>query len=199
MASGSKSSASTIATIAVVIPLLVLTYYLSHFFLPMWRWQHLDFVKLSTQTGIPQNRLTQVFQWELRYHPRGAGDPAPWQIISSAPTWGSLLPEEDEDKVLVRCSLISDRDGGPPSAMRLGSGSARDYYFKVTGWRLPGGSLGKGVRKRPLLVYSDMEKMEVGSALSYDSDIRSSPAWENDDTWQSRDDGWEPPQSSEQP
>jgi hypothetical protein len=168
---------SKMATIVVVIPLLVLAYFLAPMALPVWRWQHLnDWTEVAKKLAISEKEAKQEYKVVMRYNPRGDTDPYPWQIISMDPPWVSINDKrDDEDHVLVRCTLISDRDGGPPSKLFLGSGGPaayKDRYWKGVVWRFPPGAFGFGF-SRPLVVYrGDMwEKMEIAEAEALHTDI----------------------------
>lgn len=181
-------SSSKIATLVVIIPLLVVAWFLAPMVLPVFRWQHMPMEKLTKATGLPEAELKREYQVKIRYNPRGDGDPCPWQIIEMSPPWASTGDKhDDEDHLLVRCTFISERDGKGPSKLFLGSGGAagfKDRYWKAVVWRFPGGTFGMN-KHRPVLVYQGgtLEKMEVGEAQSLDFDILSpsSAKWEDDD------------------
>ncbi len=170
----------------VLIPVLVLGWYISPLFLPMWRWQNLDFEKIAKEKGVPVAELQRQYQVVIRHAPRGEGDPTPWQIMTMDPPW----EKADEDKLMVRVSAVSDRTGEPPSAFKLGSGHRRDRYFSATAWRLPPGSCGFNA-KRPVVVYDagSFDKLDVPQAEMMDAHVHQD-RWPNDD--EEVEDGWEP-------
>lgn len=47
MATGTNSSASKIATIVVLIPLLIAAWYAAPWVLPVWKWQNVDFEQIA--------------------------------------------------------------------------------------------------------------------------------------------------------
>jgi hypothetical protein len=188
MASGTNSSASKIATLAVIIPILILGWFAAPWFLPVWRWQNVDFQVLAKQSSIPETELRTEFNMVVFYNPRASGDPIPWQIVECTPSWRSVNPEHtDEEKLLVRTSLISERDGEPISKVWVG-GTGEERFFSIRGWRFPPGSFGKNA-KRPVVVYQgfSLEKKDINFGMTKKSDISG---WETDDTWRDRDDGW---------
>lgn len=168
---------SKMATIVVVIPLLILAYFLAPMVLPVWRWQNMNnFPELAKKYNRPEKELRQEYKVVVRYEPRGEGDPCAWQLISMDPPWASLNDKrDDEDHVLVRCSFISDRDGTPPSKMWLGSGGPggyKDHYWRAVVWRFPPGAFGQN-RHRPVLIYrgDSFEKLEPTQAEVLHVDI----------------------------
>lgn len=192
MTAGSNKNVALIATIAVMVPILVGVWFALPMFAPMYLWTKVDLRQISTQFKTDHTRLSTSFQMQVRYSPRGEGDPLPWQIISMTPSWNTVYPEaEDEEKLLVRCSFISGNDGLPPATTFI-NGTFKDRYYKVTGLRLPPGALGFNA-KRPVVVYDrlNLERMSITDA---DMNQRSVSSWENDDDWPERDDGWSPPQ-----
>lgn len=186
MADAPGKFSSKIAAIVVLIPVLILGWFIAPLFLPVWRWQNLDFEKLALEKGVPVSELQRKYQVVIRHAPRGEGDPTPWQIMTMDPRWDKA----DEDKLLVRVSAVSDRTGEPPSSFRLGSGHRRDRYFSAMAWRLPPGSCGMNA-KRPVLVYDggSLEKLEIPQAEYMDAHVRQEN-WINDD--EEIEDGWAP-------
>ncbi|MFM2091940.1 MAG: hypothetical protein RLZZ127_2429 [Planctomycetota bacterium] len=198
MAAGTTSSVSRIALMIALIPVAVIIYYIATLFLPVWFWRNVDFQALAAQTGIPEAKLRTEYQMVIRYHPRGAGDPVPFQILNMTPAWADVDPNhEDETNVAVRVSLKGDRSGEPISDLILGSGGPngyRDRYFKVTAYRLPGG-LFQTPPTRPLVIYKaqSLQKLDVSGAIQWDTQLKSRE-WGDDDGWEGRADGWMPPQ-----
>jgi hypothetical protein len=177
------SSSSKIATIIVIVPLLLLAWFLAPMALPVWRWQNMDFLKLSKSLNQPEAALKREFDMQVRYHPRSDNDPCPYQIIRMEPAWASVDDKNnDEDHVLVRCTFISDRSGSAPSQLFIGS-TYKDRYFKVHGWRFPPGSFGFN-KFRPVVIYrgDSIEKMSIGNAEVLDNELTMGQVkWANDD------------------
>src|SRR5688572_18644729 len=128
MASGTNTSTSKIATIVVLIPILIATWFALPWFLPMWRWQNLDLEVVArdhAQNGYTKKSLEQEFDLILAYNPRGgrgSNDPCPFQILQSNPPWKSVNPDNpDEFELKVRCAVISERDGEPISKLWIGT------------------------------------------------------------------------------
>lgn len=191
MPAGTNKNVAVIATIAVMVPLLIGAWFALPMFAPMYLWTKVDLGRIASASGVERAKLETQFQMQVRYHPRGEGDPLPWQIISMAPEWKSVHPgQEDEAEILVRCTFVSGNDGTPPGTAFINN-TFKDRYFRVTGIRLPPGSLGFNA-KRPVVVYNqlDLSKMSISDA---DMAQRTVSAWENDDEWEERDDGWRPP------
>jgi len=191
MPAGTNKNVAFIAFLAVLVPCLIGLWFALPYFLPMFRWTTVDLRAMATSTGIPEAKLATKFKFRVRYNPRGEGDPIPWQIIDSEPTWNSVYPEqEDESDLLVRCTFVSGNDGEPPGTAFINS-TFKDRYYKVEAIRLPPGSLHFN-SKRPVLVYDRMsfERMDISNA---DMTQRTVHTWENDDTWPERDDGWVAP------
>lgn len=191
MAATTSKNAAIVAAIAVIIPCLIGVWFVLPFFLPMYLWTKIDLVRISATSNIPKDKLETRFTMKVRYHPRGEGDPIPWQIIEMNPRWQDIYPEaESEDQLLVRCVYISANDGESPSTAFINA-TFKDRYFTVKALRLPPGSLGHNP-KRPVVVYDrmSMDKMDISTA---DGTQRTIQAWENDDEWEARDDGWSPP------
>ncbi len=182
MAGTPTKSGSRIAMVAVIIPILLVAYFVSPLFLPRWRWENMrDMEGLAIQLKQPAAKLKQTYEVVARYSPRGEGDPVPWQILQSNPLYD---PENDEgEHKMVRVTLISDRTGEPPSKLRLGSGNYRDVFFKGTVWRFPPGAFGFN-RFRPVVVFdgSAFDKMESREAFTWDGEMKETAKWTNDDT-----------------
>lgn len=198
MAIAKTSAGAKIATIFALIPIGLLLWYAAPYIMPVWRWQHLDgpntWARIAKERNLPESLLRTEFKIVLRHAPRnGPGkDPTPWQMVSSDPTWLSLNEDkhEDETNVLVRCSIISDRDGTPPSELWVGA-NRDEKFFKVTVWRFPPGSFGKNA-KRPVLVYQagTLERLSIGDGQGLRGQVES---MESDDKWEERDDGFGAP------
>jgi hypothetical protein len=190
MATGTNTSTSRVVTILVLIPFLLLAWYLAPYVLPVYQWRYVDFAAIAKQSGIPESELRTPIDFIIRYHPRGPQDPCPWQISSSSPTWGSLDPQnlnEDSPPLLVRCILVSAKDGQGISAFWIG-GTPEERYFKVHGYRLPGGSLGKPGH-RPVVLFDSWSKLSIGDGIVRSSTDNSS---ENDDAFARRRDDYQP-------
>jgi hypothetical protein len=188
MPAGTNKNVAVIATIAVMVPILIGVWFALPMFAPMYLWTKVDLRKIAAESKFDQKRLETNFNLEVRYNPRAEGDPLPWQIIRMNPTWISVYPEgEDEENLLVRCTFVSGNDGAPPSTTFINN-TFKDRYFRVTGLRLPPGSLGFN-NKRPVIIYNrlDLAKMSITDA---DMSQRGISGWENDDEWPERDDGW---------
>lgn len=193
MPAGTNKNVAVIAVIAVMVPILIGAWFALPMFAPMYLWTKVDLGRIATAKGIDKAKLETQFQMQVRYHPRGEGDPLPWQIIRMTPEWASVHPgQEDEAELLVRCTFVSGNDGAPPSTTFINN-TFKDRYFTVTGIRLPPGSLGFNA-KRPVVVYNqlDLSKMSITDA---DMTQRTIGAWESDDEWEDRDDGWRAPGS----
>jgi hypothetical protein len=187
MADAPGKTSSKIAAIVVLIPVLILGWYIAPLFLPMWRWQNLDFEKIAKEKGVPVAELQRQYQVVIRHAPRGEGDPCPWQIMTMDPVW----EKTDEEKLLVRATVVSDRTGSPPGSFQLNSGHRRDCYFRATAWRLPPGSCGFNAY-RPVLVYAggSLEKLDISKAEEMHFHATQSN-WANDDD--EVEDGWTAP------
>lgn len=196
MASGTNTSTSKIATIVVLIPILIATWFALPWFLPMWRWQNVDFEVLArdhAKNGYSKQILEQEFDLVVAYNPRGgrnSKDPFPFQILQSNPPWKNSHPDGvDEMDLKVRCAVISERDGEPISKLWIGN-RPDESVFKVKGWRMPPGTFGKP-KGRPVIIYQgfSLEKMELTQAINI---LNLSQQWETDDEWEDRDDGFTP-------
>ncbi len=199
MSTGTNNSSSKIATIVVLIPILAALWYAAPWVLPVWWWQNVDIEALArtnAEAGYTKESLEKEFDFVVYYNPRGgrsstSTDPCPFQIIESKPAWKTVYPMGvDEFELLVRCSLVDERDGEPISKLWVGSVS-EEGFFKIRGWRFPPGSFGKP-KGRPVVVFKglSMEKLDLSKALSYEGTVKT---WENDDEWEDRFDGWSKP------
>ncbi len=180
--------------LAVIIPMLIGVYFVSPMFLPRWRWENMrDFGALSTQLKVPAAKLRQTYQVVLRYNPRGETDSSPWQILQTTPLYD---PDNDDEFHVVRTTLIGDRNGEPPSKLRLGSGNYRDQFFTSTVWRFPPGAFGKN-RFRPVTIYdsSTFDKVTSNEAYTWNGQM-TDPKWTNDD--EEIDDGFKPAGATEE-
>lgn len=187
MADAPGKFSSKIAAIVVLIPVLILGWFIAPLFLPMWRWQNLDFDKMSLKYSIAKADLMRQYTVVVRYAPRGEGDPVPWQVMTMDPPW----EKSDEEKILVRTTFVSDRSGAPPSALQLGSGHRRDRYFQAMAWRLPPGACGFNA-SRPVVVYDagSLEKLDIRGAEEMDYRANQE-GWISDD--EDVEDGWNKP------
>jgi hypothetical protein len=188
-----KSSVGCIASVVVLIPLLIVAWYMAPLFLPMWRWQNLDFEVLSQQTKRPKAELEKKYKMLVRFGPRNNNedDPIPWQVLSMSPAWDK--ENETDPPVMVRVSMLSDQTGEMPSGLLAGVGrQSYERFFRCDGWRLPPGTFGQD-KKRPVVII-DMgtwQKVGMNEAIQYDGKI-SDRKFETDDKWEDRDDGWTP-------
>jgi hypothetical protein len=191
MAAGTNKNVAFIAILGVLVPCLIGLWFALPMFLPMYLWTKVNLRAISAASSIPEAKLATKFKLNVRYEPRGEGDPIPWQILASTPAWKDVSPTgEDEDELLVRCTFISANDGEAPGTAFINS-TYKDRYFSVEAIRLPPGTLGHNA-KRPLIIYDRMSltRMEISNA---DMTRRTVQTWENDDLWPERDDGWEAP------
>lgn len=196
MALAKTSSGAKIATILVLIPIGMLLWVAAPYVLPMWRWQNIEWSdewnKIAKKSDIPLDKLRTEYRLQLRYAPRGGNkaDPMPWQIVKSTPSFIDVFPdsEYDETGFLVRCSIISERDGTPPSSLWVGT-AQDEKYFNITAWRFPPGTFGLGGGKRPVLVYKGgtLDPISIGEGGVLNEQVKG---WENDDLWESRNDGF---------
>ncbi len=194
MSSGTQTSVSKIATIAVLVPLALLAWWAAPFILPVYRWQNVDFEKIAKEHELSVTEVRQEYNMVVYYHPRVgvANDPSPFQIVESSPTWHSVngknIDESMPPPLLVRCTVISDKDGEPISKLWIHNLDS-ERFFKVKCWRLPPGALGKNP-KRPVLLYSSFETEDPNYGVPKAEAIRN---FENDDHMRDRDDGIGPP------
>jgi hypothetical protein len=193
MVAGSNKNVGRIAFLAVLIPILIGAWFAAPTFLPMFRWLHVDLKEIARTTNVPEAQLAIEYTMQVRYNPRGEGDPLPWQILSCNPTYPIANPDEDETNVLVRCNLLSGNDGTPPGTMTINN-TFKDRYYNAKALRLPPGTLGR-TNKRPVVVYNalDFTRMDITGA---DTAQRTVNTWENDNDWPERDDGWKAPGAS---
>jgi len=179
------TTSSRMATIVVVIPIIILAWFLAPYALPVFRWRSMNFDDLSKKLNLPASQLQQQFQVTMYYHPRNPTDPCPWQIMGMDPPWDSIdSKRDDESSELVRCTLISDRDGEPPSKFFLGSGNYKDCFWQGKVWRFPAGTFNKSTF-HPVLVYSasTWDKASFTDAEVFYSEVqnRGTKTWTNDD------------------
>lgn len=193
MGVGTSTSSSKIALAIVVIPILIGVWFALPWFLPMWRWQNVDTEAIAREhaaKGVTKAQLETPIEFVVWYNPRDKAkkDPSPYQIVESNPPWRTLGDRnEDEHQLLVRATVISERDGEPISKLWV-SVNADENFFKIKGWRFPPGSFGKP-HGRPVIVYDgfSLEKIDTGVGMTTRATIQ---AWENDDKWPERDDGF---------
>ncbi len=198
MAIAKTTTGAKLALIAILIPIGVVAWLLAPFVLPVWKWRHLDganaWARIAKEKGVSEALLRTEYQAIIRHAPRIHKDPIPWQLVSLNPTWISQDEEkhEDETDVLVRCSVISDRDGTPPSDLWVGA-NQDEKFFKCKVWRFPPGSFNQNA-KRPVLIYraSTLERLTIGEGKMYQSQVAN---MQNDDKWEDRDDGIGSPSS----
>jgi hypothetical protein len=198
MSTGTNTSTSKIVTIIVLIPILLGLWYVAPFALPMYKWQHVDLEKIAREhkdKGYTLQSLQKEFTFIVWYNPRGgrgSNDPCPWQIVESNPPWKSVYPNDiDEEKLLVRASLVDERDGEAISKLWIGVNPS-EAFFRIKGFRLPPGTLGKP-QGRPVILFQglNLEKLDLTDGLNRESTVKQ---WENDDEWYDiRDDGFRPP------
>src|SRR3954469_2138920 len=120
-----ESSTSRILVIFAIIVVGVLAWFIAPMFLPMWRWKNIDFTQIAKDKKVDEKLLRQEYDVIMRYEPREKrdDDPTPYQIISMSPDWQSMDPEkrENEDHLLVRAYVMSDKNGMPPSGLYVGN------------------------------------------------------------------------------
>jgi hypothetical protein len=191
-AQGTNAAVGRTVAIIAAIPILIVIWFLLPLFLPMYEWMNIDVQAIAQQTGKPVEQLQKELKLSVRYNPRGDGDPMPWQIITSDPQWAVVDPQaEDENRVLVRCTFLSARTGEPPGTTFINN-TFKDRYYNATAIRLPPGALGQNA-KRPVVIYRTLDKMDVTKAMQTMS--ATDQGFENDDTWEERDDGFRKPGS----
>lgn len=200
MATGTNSSASKIATIVVLIPLLIAAWYAAPWVLPVWKWQNVDFEQIAKDhaaEGYTKEKLEKEFEMIVWYNPRKKGstgeDPCPYQIYDCKPPLKSVYPDAIDEvspsKLLVRVSLVSDQDGGAISPMWIGV-IPSERFFKITGHRLPPGILNKPKGRQVVLFKGmSMTKVELNQATIM---ADQGKILENDDDFEDRFDGHEP-------
>lgn len=197
MATGTNSSASKIATVVVLIPILLGAWYAAPWVLPMWKWQNVDIDVIAKdhahdKEGYTKARLEHEFEMVVWYNPRknSKKDPCPYQIFSCTPPLKQVYPEAvDEDKLLVRVSLVNDHDGAGISNMWIGVTPA-ERFFKIVGQRLPPGSLPGKPPGRQIVLYKGMSLSKVDLNLAVPLAMETKQL-ENDDMWEERFDGFE--------
>ncbi len=180
MAGTPSKNGARIATIVVVVPMLILAYFISPLFLPRWRWENMrNWEDLAQKFGKSKEQLQKTYQIVARYAPRADRDPVPWQIIHSDPLYD---PENDEPHHMIRATLIGDRSGEPISQLRLGSNNYRDIFFKGPAWRFPPGAFGFN-KFRPVFVYdaANFDKVELREAFTWEGEMKETSIWTNDD------------------
>jgi hypothetical protein len=194
MSGGTNTSVSKIVAIMVMIPIGLVVWFAAPFVLPVYRWQYVDFPALAKQFDISETELRQQYTMVVFYHPRTgiANDPSPFQIVESDPSWKSVNPKNIDEALptplLVRCTLIGDKDGEPISKLWIHNQN-EERFFKIRAWRLPPGALGKN-SKRPVLLYSSFEIEDFSYGVPHAQAVQG---WENDDHMRERDDGIGPP------
>src|SRR4051812_3233629 len=113
-----ESSTSRILVVFVVILIGVIGFFIAPIFMPMWRWRNLDFHQLAIDKKAAEGprRKGHLFRSRSARPATNDEDPSPSQIVTIPPPWNSFEPEkrENEDPLLVRCSVISDKTGQPP-------------------------------------------------------------------------------------
>lgn len=196
MTVGTSTSSSKIALAVVVIPILIGVWFALPWFLPMWRWMNVDTEKIAREhaaEGVTKAQLETPIEYMVWYNPRRVADkslkdPSPFQIVSANPPWkglGGNEKNEDEHELLVRCTVISERDAEPISKIWI-SVNADENFFKIKGWRFPPGSFGKP-KGRPVIVYDgfSLEMAGTGTGMTTRAAVQG---WENDDKWPERND-----------
>ncbi|MHC5067020.1 MAG: hypothetical protein ACYTF0_00375 [Planctomycetota bacterium] len=178
MAAHRTDNVTRIIVLMVLVFIGLIAWRIAPMFLPVHRWLHVDLHDEAVAAGLPAQALLEAQRLRLRYAPRGAGDPLPWQMMIDreglTPDWekspdGAAV---DEWQTLVRCDLVSDRTGAAPGLAFKGA-AYYDNYYDVSAWRLPAGSLGRR-HTRPVVLYDagTFEKMPIGSAKAQDAVIR---------------------------
>lgn len=193
MGQATKTSASKMMSFLIIVGALIVAWIIAPILLPMWRWQNMDFPMLAASLKVDEALLRTQFTIKFRYHPRGTDDPIPWQLLTMSPAWDSVGQDhENEEELAVRCTLINDHTGSGPSMMWVGN-TFKDRYFTAKAWRFPPGAFDAD-RKRPVLVYdaNSLEKLPFTEAVMYDTHLGPQGIWDNDDEWESRNDGWTP-------
>jgi hypothetical protein len=193
-----NTSTSRIATIVVLIPIVIAAWFAAPWVLPVWRWQNVDVEAIAREhekAGYTKEKLATEFEFTVYYNPRGgrnSNDPVPFQIYNCTPAWKSVYPNDvDEHELMVRATVISERDGEPISGLWIGA-TREESFFTIKGWRFPPGSFGKP-KGRPVIVYQgfSLQKVDISPGMSM---VPQTKSWDNDDEWEQRDDGYSPPQ-----
>jgi|GEM_PF-3886884 len=197
MSARPQSSTSRILTVFMLVGFGALVWFVAPFFLPVYRWIHVDFADVSAKANANGYKVTagqvgEKYKVEFGYLPRGKGDPRPFVLLKMTPEYYSIIPDDDfsvdEEGLLLRATIINDRTGEPPSAFMLGTGQFKDRYFRAEAWRFPPKSLGLSTGERPVILYDTMtiEHMSLGEA-QYQQSLVDNPGVTIPD-----DDGWEP-------
>ena len=181
---------------------LIIAWFVAPLFAPMYRLLYVDFMKESIRSGIPVEELKKEYEVVVFYNPRGNDDrdPAGWSIMDTVPDWfessTDAWKKEDELDVAVRCKLISDRTGKPPSTVFIGS-FPRDRYYKCKVWRFKPGALEQESPRPVILFQADTwEKLDRGIVFGYNAGGR---IFEDiDEITDEYDDYWLPPDAEEE-
>ncbi len=192
-----QSSTSRILTIFMLVAFGALVWFLAPFALPVYRWVHVDFADISAKANangykVTLDQVSKKYKVEFGYLPRGKGDPRPWVLLKMTPDYYSVVPDDDfsvdEEGLLLRATIISDRNGEQPSEFLRGAGQSKDRYFRAEAWRFPPKSLGLNTGERPVILYDAMslEKLTIGQAM-YQQGLVDNPTLTIPD-----DDGWVP-------
>ncbi len=192
MASRPQSSTSRIMTIFILGVIGTIAWFIAPLFLPMYRWLQVDYAKIA-QTAqangyqVTAEQVATKYTIEFIYLPRHPSDPRPFVLLKMDPPYYDVVPDDDwsvdDDGVLVRCTIINDRQGQPPSDFMLGAGHFKDHFFVAKGWRFPPKSLGLNTGDRPVIVYDSMslDKMEYGAAQQIHSNLNNPTIYVHDD------------------
>jgi len=185
-----NSSSSKILGFLLLLPVIGLLWYLAPLVLPVWLWLHLDFKAIADKYKLPLAEVTKEYDFMVRYRPRAAKDPVPFQLFDLQPPWNDIPTHEDEDHLLLRVVFISDLTGTGPNEGYIGD-SPKGQYFKGTCWRLPKGSI-PGVNKfHPILVYKGASTpMNNSEVVFWDAQLNNA-GWKNND--EDIDDGFKVP------
>lgn len=201
MADRPQSSTSRIMTLFFLALFAAILWFGAPFVLPMYRWLHVDFAKEAQKAvangyKVTEAQLRTKYKIEFSYQPRGDGDPRPFVLLKMTPDYYSVVPEDDwsfdEENLLLRCSIINDKTGEPPSKFHYVSNNYKDRFFVAEAWRFPPKALGKTTGDRPLFLYDSMtfDKMSIGDAQIREEQIKNATIWTPDD------DGWKPPEAA---
>ncbi len=193
-----KDKGSKITAAFVLAILAILGWAIAPLFLPLYRWIDVDFQKEAASKNVPLEELQKEYDIFLFYDPRGEGDPAPWKIVDMIPEWGgestAAWEKNEEYDIEVRCILISDKTGKPPSTLYVGS-FPKDRYFGCKGWRFKPGSLGQ-TSTRPVVMFNSMSwhKLDPGQFRAYQQRNLD----DGDDYFPEYDDEWYPEEEDEE-
>ena len=173
-----KDKSKKLATLVALSLILLVAWYISDMFLPVYKWLHVDMKAESLRTGIPQEVLEQEYDFIMRYRPRGRDDrdPAAWEILSMSPEWfegnSDIWEREDEYEATVRCIFMSDRTGRGPAKIFIG-GLDKDRYFKCKGYRLKPGAFGN-TSPRPVVFYfaDTFEKLDSNQSFHFHNRVK---------------------------